>query len=409
MNSSGTASLEVEQPASAAEVGDTVRRAGAAGMAVYPCGGRTKLDLGVAPTRSGILLDLRRLDQVIDYPARDMTVTVQAGMTMARLNEILAAEKQRLPIDVARASAATVGGCLSANVSGPRRYGWGTLRDYLIGFSAINDDGDEFKAGGRVVKNVAGYDICKLMVGSLGTLGAMTQATFKLRPAVEEQALFAFPCPPDQVTIALDLLHGSKTRPVCIELLNPAAAEALSGEVYGPWQAQWSIVVGFESNADALHWQVKQLMAEIACRWVFRGALGLCTSMVWRALTEFPSSGLGYLSFKATMLPSAVAQWCLEAERVLAPVQMIAHAGNGCVHGHCLGEESARGKECLERMRQLAVTGGGSLFVERCPLAWKTAEFVWGPPRPDWELMRALKNKVDSRGLFSPGRFVGGL
>ncbi len=126
---------------------------------------------------------------MIDYPARDMTVTVQAGITLAALQKLLATEKQRLPVDVPRADRATLGGVLAANVSGPRRFGFGTLRDYVIGITTINDEGQETKAGGRVVKNVAGYDLCKLHIGALGTLGIISQVTLKVRPMPEATTL----------------------------------------------------------------------------------------------------------------------------------------------------------------------------------------------------------------------------
>src|SRR5262249_13131056 len=137
---------------------------------------------------------LRGLHQVIDYPARDMTITVQAGITIAKLQEVLHAENQRLPVDVPLADRATLGGVLATNTSGPRRYGFGTLRDYVIGISAVNDLGEEIKVGGRVVKNVAGYDLCKLFIGSLGTLGIISQVTLKLRPLPEEQAFVTLGC-----------------------------------------------------------------------------------------------------------------------------------------------------------------------------------------------------------------------
>src|SRR5262249_39620905 len=163
------------------------------------------LNFGLPPTRPGIAVDLRGLAQVIDYPARDMTITVQAGVTLAQLREVLAAENQRLPIDVPRAEQATLSGALAANVSGPRRYGFGTLRDYVIGISVVNDEGQEVKAGGRVVKNVAGYDLCKLHIGALGTLGIITQVTLKLKPRPEETALVAVGCEAGGVAPLLEL------------------------------------------------------------------------------------------------------------------------------------------------------------------------------------------------------------
>jgi glycolate oxidase FAD binding subunit len=141
-----------------------------------------------------------------------MTVTVQAGITLDRLQELLRAEGQRLPVDVSHAECATLGGALAVNVSGPRRLGFGTLRDYVIGISVVNDEGVEVKAGGRVVKNVAGYDLCKLYIGSLGTLGLISQVTLKLRPLPEEQALVSIACSADGVATLLDLLHRSHTQ-----------------------------------------------------------------------------------------------------------------------------------------------------------------------------------------------------
>ncbi len=186
--------LAAVRPQTVAEVGDLVRRAAAEGQALYPLGGRTMIGVGLPPTRPGISVDLRSLARVIDYPARDMTITVQAGITVAELQARLATENQRLPIDVPRPEQATLGGVLAVNVSGPRRYGFGTLRDYVIGISTINDEGQEVKAGGRVVKNVAGYDLCKLHIGALGTLGIITQVTLKLRPLPEDKALVTLGC-----------------------------------------------------------------------------------------------------------------------------------------------------------------------------------------------------------------------
>src|SRR5262249_5991127 len=127
--------LPVARPASVPELGDLVRRAAATGEALYPVGGRTALGLGLPPSHPGTALDLTALDAVIDYPARDMTATVQAGIRLPELQRLLASENQRLPVDVPRPERATLGGALAVNASGPRRCGWGTLRDYVLGIS----------------------------------------------------------------------------------------------------------------------------------------------------------------------------------------------------------------------------------------------------------------------------------
>src|SRR5260370_16134516 len=204
----------VMAPASVAELAEQVRAAAAGGKAIYPLGGRTMLGMGGSPTKSGLAIDVRDLNQVIDYPARDMTITVQAGITMAGLQAILAPENQRLPIDVPCAEQATLGGILATNASGPRRFGYGTLRDYVLGISAVNDEGQEIKAGGRVVKNVAGYDLCKLFIGSVGTLRVITQVTLKLRPLAEENALIALACHEER----LEHYHPDLTGPIPLVL-----------------------------------------------------------------------------------------------------------------------------------------------------------------------------------------------
>ena len=154
-----------------------------------PVGGRTALHYGFSTQEPDTVVAMSGLARVVDYPARDMTITVEAGMRMDELQATLATERQRLPIDIAQSGRATLGGALATNTSGPRRFGHGTFRDYVIGISSVDAHGRAFKAGGRVVKNVAGYDICKLLVGSRGTLAIVTQVTLKLRPLAETSAL----------------------------------------------------------------------------------------------------------------------------------------------------------------------------------------------------------------------------
>jgi glycolate oxidase FAD binding subunit len=404
------APLARHQPASAAEVGELVRRAAADGQAVYPVGGGTSLHLGLPPARPGFVLATERLDGVVDYPARDMTITVQAGLTVGRLQTLLATENQRLPIDVPHVARATVGGIVAANVSGPRRLGWGTLRDYVIGITVVNDEGHETRAGGRVVKNVAGYDLCKLHVGGLGTLGVITQVTFKLRPRPEEQAVVAFACPPSDLDGALNQIHATRTRPVAVELLNPAAVQALTGSLPGTRPDGWAVAVGFEDNADAVKWQLKQLVLELGGRFNISGAVGECAGPLWQTLvaaTACPEEGW---SFKAGVLSSQTAAFCLHAAQLAPEAGLQAHAASGIVLGH-VAEEGRRDQAAavVQGLRERAASCGGYVVVTRCPPAWKDAAFVWGPPRGDWALMAAVKQKLDPRRLFNPGRLVGGL
>jgi glycolate oxidase FAD binding subunit len=400
--------LPVRHPASVGELGDCVRAAASADQAVYPLGGGTMLGRGLPPSRPGVAVSTARLDQVLDYPARDMTVTVQSGITLARLADLLAAENQRLPIDVPNATRATLGGALAVNASGPRRYGMGTLRDYVIGISAVNDEGHEIKAGGRVVKNVAGYDLCKLYVGSLGTLGVISQVTLKLKPRPEEHALLTLGCGPGAVGPLLDTLHRSRTRPVCLELLNQAAARTVGAACGGALpESPWVVVVGFEDSRETLTWQVQQLIKEVAA------SSGTAVTVLaektgrplWSALVEFPAWPGAQVTFRANMLPSAVAAFCQQAADLPDGLLLRAHAGSGIVTGHVAADLTAeRVAAMLKGLLTTAAAAHGNLVVTCCPPAWKAALPVWGAPRGDAWLMRRVKDSLDPRGLFNPGR-----
>src|SRR5262249_5577375 len=253
--------LSVRPSATVAEVCELVKQQRAAKQAIHPVGGRTTLDLGLPPTKPGVACDTTALNSVIDYPARDMTITAQAGITIAALQGELAKEGQWLPVDVPLPEKATLGGAVAVNASGPRRYGYGTLRDYVIGITFVSDDGVEVKAGGRVVKNVAGYDLMKLQIGALGTLGVVTQLTLKVKPKPEAAAAVAFGCDSAALAGVLDSLAVSKARPVAVELLNAEARRA--AHVLPSLAAEWVVVVGFEEKAAAVRWQVSTLLDEL--------------------------------------------------------------------------------------------------------------------------------------------------
>ncbi len=180
-------------PANQSELAAAVRDAYEDTTPVYLIGGGTSLDFGLPARDPGLGLSLAGLKRVVDYPARDMTVTVEAGISMDLLAGTLAKEKQRLPIDLPNAHRATLGGVLATNTCGSSRFGHGTLRDYVIGITAVDGRGVFFHGGGRVVKNVAGYDFCKLLTGSMGTLGVVTQLTLRVKPIPERTQTIACP------------------------------------------------------------------------------------------------------------------------------------------------------------------------------------------------------------------------
>ena len=402
--------LPVVRPTSPAELGDVVRQAGAAGQAVYPLGGRTMLDLGRPPTRPGVGVDLRGLTKVIDYPARDMTITVQAGITPGRIAE---AARRRGTTAADRRSPA--GPRHAGRRAGDERQrsaplGSGTLRDYVIGITTINDEGQETKAGGRVVKNVAGYDMCKLHIGALGTLGIVSQVTLKVRPKPETQALLTFGCSSPALETLLAKLHESRTRPMCLDLLDARAAGVVRQRSSVGLSVQpWVLIVGFEDGEASVNWQIQQLIKEVTAAGVgsVEALAGTAAVPLWQALTEWTLPDNGVLSLKANLLPGRTAQWCQTGAALPEGLMLHAHAGSGIVRGHIsTGLTQERAAEMLKGLIDEAFAAGGNCVLSRCPTAWKGRLPVWGRPRNDAWLMRKVKEQLDPRGLFNPGRLL---
>jgi glycolate oxidase FAD binding subunit len=391
----------MHRPANVAELSELIRRASAEGLALYPFGGGTMQHLGYTPTKPGLGIDMRAFDQVIDYPARDMTITVQAGITISKLQEVLGKENQRLPIDVPQPEFATLGGAIAVNASGPRRYGFGTLRDYVIGISFMNDAGQEVKAGGRVVKNVAGYDICKLQIGALGTLGIITQVTLKVKPKPEAAALMMAPCKVRELASRIDELFRTQTRPVAIEVTTARAA----GQDSHFDANDLTIWVLFEESAEAVRWQAEQLKQESAG--VFAGVNGLAVVNALITGSQLPS---GLLTFRANVMPSALPGFVQTAVTLIPLAHVIAHAGNGIVTGFYVADELSleHANKVVGSLRQFAVGHHGNLIITRCPAEWKRELPIWGEPRGDWALMKKVKQAIDPKNLFNPGRFIVG-
>jgi glycolate oxidase FAD binding subunit len=399
-------------PANQAELAAAVAEAYTSGSAIYPIGGGTSLDFGLPAKTPGSGLSLLGLKRIVDYPARDMTVTVEAGVTLKTLADLLAKEGQRLPLGIPLADKATVGGVVATNWNGPQRYGCGTVRDYVIGISAVDGRGMNFKGGGRVVKNVAGYDFCKLLTGSLGTLGVITQVTFKVRPLTEQCTLMA--CAVETTLQAEKLLAAlvtSATNPVAIELLaGPAwdsepALRTLAG-ASGPEKLY--LVVGFEGSAVEVEWMTGRLHDE----WCELGIEAPITigdaADFWKKLVDFPAAGNSPLVLKASLVPSGVTLF-IDALRMLDPHASIqSHAGSGIV----IARLSAFPQEGLSRalvgnLQPAAAAQHGSLLVLSNPSGSEmTHQSAWGGLDAPFALMSAVKQKFDPKNILNPGRFV---
>jgi glycolate oxidase FAD binding subunit len=399
------------EPNEQSDVAEFVRQAYAGETPLYVVGGGTSLDYGLPARDAGNVLSTTKLNRVVDYPARDLTVTVEAGMTMRALSDLLAKEKQRLPIDVPQADRATIGGVIATNFNGPRRYGQGTVRDYVIGISAVDGRGECFKGGGRVVKNVAGYDFCKLLTGSLGTLGVITQVTLKLKPMVEQSRLMA--CAVKNAAEAermLAALSASQTTPVAVELLaGPAWTASPSLATLGSLPAEGMyIVVGLEGTASEVEWSCSRLSDE----WNELGVempfvLG-SSAALWRELIEFPAVGESPLVLKASVKPSGTTSIVEAARKVDPNCSVQAHAGNGvAIIKFDTFPASGLSRALVGDLQPAAAKHLGNICVLSNPSASEmTHQSAWGGIDAPFGIMSEVKRRFDPKDLLNRGRFV---
>jgi glycolate oxidase FAD binding subunit len=402
---------ETLTPADLPGVRQIVRDASESKTAMYPIGGGTSLDFGLTARRTGLGLSLANLNRIIDYPARDMTITVEAGITMSELARTLSAERQWLPIEVPQPEQATLGGVIATAWSGPRRFAYGTMRDYVIGISAVDGRGMAFKAGGRVVKNVAGYDFCKLLTGSLGTLAVITQITLKIKPVPESFALVSCAVPTlSHAERLLAALVNSETTPSAVELLIGEFWQQAPGALDRAAKPVGHLVVGLEGTKAEVDWMIDRLTSEWQTQGVndtqaFRDA---AADELWVKLRDFPTAGEAPLVVKVSVLPSRVTDFCYQVQLLDPRASMQAHAGNGIVivrFSSFAADQVSRG--LIGRLQPAARASGGSLIVlSSSGLGDLTRQATWGGAEPSHEWMTKIKRQFDPHGLLNPGRFI---
>jgi len=373
---------EVLEPRDEQEAAAILCDANQAGRVVAPRGGGTKIGWGNPPTRAGVILSTARLNRVIEHAWGDLTVTVEAGCTIGELQRTLALHGQRLAVDVLWPERATVGGILSTNDSGALRLRYGGLRDLIIGITLALADGTLAKSGGKVVKNVAGYDLSKLATGALGTLGVITRAVFRLHPL-----------PQNARTLSVLVRDAGEAQKTIDAIQNSQLAHAaLQVRVESKAAPQVDILLeGTEAGIAAQELQIRKLAgtsAVVAGSPVEEGSAG-----VWSArehLWEQPGA-IG----KFSVLPADIAKtaaW-IGSGSWSAVVQA---TGIGWLRRAAGG---------MRELRAAIERNGGSLVIMRDAGGLD----AWGTAGDTLPLMRALKQQFDPRGVLNPGRFVGGI
>ncbi len=392
----------VVRPADAEQIGAVLRVCAESGAAVVPWGSGTAMDLGNPPRAADVVVLTDRLSRVIDHDHSNLTVTVQTGITLGDLDRALGEHRQFLPLEPPRAEVATAGGAVAANLSGPRRMLYGGARDLVIGMRVLQAHGSFIKMGGKTVKNVAGYDMGKLFVGSLGTLGVITEVTFKVFPLPETSRTVAIWGADLTVLLALaGTVLASPLLPAAVSVANQDAAAAFGRNTPGLLVRAQGVEAAVERHERDIKGWAAQTGVEV------EAMTGDAEVELWRAVRDF-----GWNTQRAAVrltVPSGEAPAALGDLQALLPASadLVAHLGTGILW---IAAEAADVTPALmSALRELAVEHSGYLLLARGPRALKAMGDVWSPEPQALPVMQALKKTFDPHSIFNPGRFVAGL
>ncbi|MBE9167254.1 FAD-binding oxidoreductase [Pleurocapsales cyanobacterium LEGE 06147] len=388
-----------------------VKQAGQQQWQILPCGNGSKLDWGGLAKEVELVVSIQKLNRIIEHAVGDLTVTVEAGVKLADLQAALQPTGQFLPIDPAFSERATIGGIVATGDTGSWRQRYGGIRDMVLGLSFVRADGKIAKAGGRVVKNVAGYDLMKLLTGSYGTLGIITQITFRTYPLPEASGTIVLTGEAEAVAKATQTLRNSSLTPTAADLLSASVIEELAiGKECG-------LLVRFQTISESVRKQLAQLEA-IARQLDLRISFyqDKDETDLWQRLPQIirlPSNDMAIIC-KIGVVPSAAVGMLQELTKITASRSLgMIHTGSG-IGILQFNSEDRNGIEemrsrCAGAAAPLCQQHHGFLTILTAPKSIKQQLDPWGYTGNALEMMRTIKQKFDSQNILSPGRFVGGI
>ncbi len=385
----------VIEPRTETELTEVLWLSNEAGLAVIPRGGGTKLGWGNFPVRADLILSTARMSEIIEHAWADLTVSVKAGCTIQRLQETLAQHGQRLALDPLWPEKATIGGVLSANDSGALRLRFGALRDLIIGVTIALPDGTLASSGGKVVKNVAGYDLPKLVTGGLGTLGVITRAVFRLHPL-----------PRNTRSFSISTARAEEAQKLVLAIQDSKLAHTSLQSHFSNEGTPVSDILfeGTEAGLAAQETQLRKLCGSASVR--------EATTAIWNAREElwrFSDADTTAIA-KISILPTDLARTTGEVERAAQLHQLrwralVYATGIGWVR---LEGKPAALKDALQLLRDKLESNSGSLVALHRPAKMPAFE-TWGDAGDALPLMKAVKQQLDPKNTLNPGRFVGGI
>ncbi len=413
----GVVPKAVASPHTEEQVGELMKLASAEGWGVIPRGNGSMMALGGVPERADVVLALNGLPHSIDHVPGDLTVIVSAATTFEELRTALADAGQWLPLDPPLASQQTVGGVLATNLAGPLSLSYGTAREIVIGMRVVGANGVSTKSGGRVVKNVTGFDLGKVHLGALGTLGVIIEASLKVVPLPQQDATVTatFADLPAAISAAHEMLKGSAS-PQALEIATPPAAIEAGGAC--------TLYVRLMGGSSGVTRQIDGCTSGLRQAGATRVDIlnGDDALSLWRLLADFgwPADDelnadddslllrLGCLSSRTSELAAAAVE---VARGHRYDLRMLAGPGRGVLRFSFPGAhwDASNGGTIVDDVRRLAASVDGYAIVELCPATAKAGLDVWGDPGQGLALMRLLKEQMDPQHILNPGRFVGGI
>ncbi len=362
-------------------------------LVVSPAGGFVHQEIGRTPQRIDILLRLERLNAIEHYDPGDLTIGIGAGASIAEIDSMLRDQRQLLPIDIAHSDRATVGGVMSAAAHGPLKHFYGGVREFCLGVRYVTADGKVAKAGARVVKNVAGFDVMKLLIGSYGSLAVITSASFKLFPAPALTRTFV--CRFDGLEEAIafrDMVVNSPLSPMCLEVLSPRACD----------QNNWTIAVRAGGSERVLARYAAELGSAVT-----KSLDSLDEQQFWTAVQAVGQNSPVLLS--VSVPPSKAGAVIKDAERLAAEQQMkLMVCGRVAVGSLLFAIEGGMAESYVTFVDSLrrGLPRDASAVVTRCPVALKSTIDVWGTSPTHMNSMIAAKHALNPKDTLNRGRFL---
>ncbi|MDA2917933.1 FAD-binding oxidoreductase [Desulfobacterota bacterium AH_259_B03_O07] len=412
----------VALPNTLEEISEIIKIANRDSLAVVPWGGGTKIKLGNLPNKVDVVLCTNKLNQILEHEESDLVATTQCGISLKEFQKSLREKNQTLPIDPPHLEkGATIGGIIATNDSGPKRLRHGTvhgtMRELILGIKVIRPDGNIVKGGAKVVKSVAGYDLPKLFVGSLGTLGIIIEATFRLYPIPKfsQTYLVNFPRLQTAHETVLSILNSALT-PTCLELVNLTLSDSISDKLnLDLKKGEFSLAVRLENVEKAVKSHVSKLRDIYSEK--SSGSIlleGNSEERFWNEIREFPwiktenNRTVCKSSVLITDIPK-VLELLEELSRKLgAVIYASVRAGNGILIISIEGETSKL-IEATASLRDLVGSLKGTILIQQAPQVLKSQIDVWGEIGSSLNIMKKLKSRFDPNSIMNPGRFVGGI